>query len=284
MIISLLQINDLSFKLKINISHLINSLISNLFLRDFRDDSISSIQEHFENNTLPVIFTSVFTCLSSHDVNSLVCAYLFKVIYQMITQKWYLDEIISENFISQVVIPSCYIQVDDLQTYTDIPENFLPSYYPPENVDSDLVSIRISVFELLNLISSHFNESVDMILNCCTSNFLDSSNELQKQLDFESRLFVISCVIKYRSDDSSIFELLNNIVTSNDQPSFIYATALFALRFMTINNEYLNRMSATIISKKKMLLSHYLLLNCLIELLIHTIKILVISYQKFSAL
>ena len=90
-----------------------------------------------------------------------------------------------------------------------------------------------------------------MILNCCTSNFLDSSDDLQKQLDFESRLFVISCVIKYRSDDSSIFELLNNIVTSSDQPLFIYATALFALKPMTINVEYLNRLSATIIPKKE---------------------------------
>lgn len=248
-IISLLPMDNIHPKMQTKISHFINSMIGNLFNR--RIDSISNIQEFFKNSILQMTFESVLSCLSKHNVNPIACSYLIRIVRHMIYHKWFIKEIISEDFITKILIPACYIQADDLQNYEEIPENFIAFHYPFEDQNPDLISTRITVAELLKVIGKHFDQCINMILECCASNSLETSDEQLRYIDLESRLYIISCVLEFRPDETSIYEFLNKVISTDDQPLFLVSVAVFALQYMEINKEYLNALSSAIIAKKE---------------------------------
>lgn len=250
-ILLLLQFDDLQYTLQINICSFINSMIVNLFENTSQFESkeeILHVQECFHLQILPNIFQIILVCLKIDSFHQEASAYLIRAISYMLKLGWFIDEIINPNFIINFLIPLCYIQNDDLQTYTEIPENFVAFYYLFEE-DPNLISIRISIAELLKCICVISDDFIDIILSCCDPNNSSFEDELQSQLDLESRLYMISCILEFRTDDSDILNSLVELVQSDGQPLQLIATAIYALQYIRIEKENLNLLSLQIITQ-----------------------------------
>jgi len=131
-----------------------------------------------------------------------------------------LELILTDEFITKVLIPVTKLLDEDVELFYTIPEQFLAFCHvlnPKENFN--LITTRISVFYLLQSISrtEYVSFLSDIYMKC-----FDPSSGIT---EFESKLFLLYNVLPYLSIDSDIFEMMMNLAIPDGYP-FLYVTLL----------------------------------------------------------
>ncbi|KAK8883328.1 hypothetical protein M9Y10_045978 [Tritrichomonas musculus] len=246
--IYLLPKSFIPYKLQDNFAQFIKSFISILFQNHRSDSTVANIKGIVENQYKQLIGQSVFSCFTLNNLHPIVCSRLFDILHRMIIINWFREMILSPEFISNCIIPSCRFQSDyDQLTFVDTPHHFIENNYPFDNADPGLNIIRFSVYDLLRVVGLFYDTGINTILQCCVANIGTNQNDYLNQIDLESRLFVISCVTKCCSDNQDIYNFLFSKINSNIYPPFVIATAIYGLLSIRINKLELNRLSIDII-------------------------------------
>jgi hypothetical protein len=120
-----------------------------------------------------------------------------------------------------------------LDTFTHIPGQFLWFCYPLGDA-SQIDTPRLVVARILRMILLTPGVA-DAILERVISTSVDA-------IEAEARLFLLSISMESRRDDPSLFQWIRSFILS-DNPPFLIATALFALQYLTIENQRRNELS-----------------------------------------
>ncbi|OHS94835.1 hypothetical protein TRFO_38957 [Tritrichomonas foetus] len=238
LLISCLEIEKLSKSKSI-----ICDLIINCMFTPQKVDQITlNFKRLFIADCTPLVAKSLANCFL-FKLESQILSKCFTVLQNLISQNLFTEQFIHPSFITNILIPSSYLTNEDISVFVDIPEQFLNFCYNLNNEYEEITS-RISIYKLLQTIGKKINPAIDMIIECCLT-------PSQNPIEFESKLYILSCIVNFRSNNLTIYQYLMNILTNTDNSfsnsPFIISSTIAALREMNIDLITMNKMSLIIL-------------------------------------
>lgn len=190
----------------------------------FKDFSFHTL---YFSSLIPGLVHFIYAEFSSISSRYLL-AKMLECISILINYNVMVETFTTQVFVHDILLSSCLLQEEDIETYCQIPDQFIAFNYPIEK--NKIISPRLAV---ASVIDSFANE---IALNPILDQIIQIAQDCD---DLESSLFLIGCIAKYRNKSKEILHFILSVLQKTES-AIIQSTCLFGLQQFSIEKRQLN--------------------------------------------
>ena len=206
---------------------------------EFRQPHMTEVAFFFCEHVAPILWQFVVSCFRDGQA-ALLCVPLLFLVLSFLTKNVCVGQILVPDFIDYILIPCCRLSREDAETFVEIPEQFLEFCY---YLDRHFIETpRILVACIIDEIGA--NKNLSPALEMVMERAMTSSSDTE---EFESRLFLLSCIARHRPLDMNLGSLALGIIQEGKSP-FLIATAVVLLTNLKIEPKECSHISLSLLT------------------------------------